>query len=143
MIVITFINLYWTVLYICCTSVLLPSWIACVLLCLIGVTAFSYWFVKIQYILKILTSLCNKDIHVSFIICLSISLLLLVREFSWKKRRSWGAWVAQLVKHLPLAQIMMPGFWDQACIGLPAQWEVYFSLWPSSYPFCVLSLSNK
>ena len=26
----------------------------------------------------------------------------------------WGTWVAQSVKHLPSAQVMIPGFWDQA-----------------------------
>ena len=31
-----------------------------------------------------------------------------------------GTWVAQLVKHLPSAQVMILGFW----IVLPAQWGV-------------------
>ena len=26
----------------------------------------------------------------------------------------WGTWVVQLVKHLPLAQVMIPESWDQA-----------------------------
>ena len=40
-----------------------------------------------------------------------------------------GTWMAQLVKCLPLTQIMIPG----PCFGLPAQRGVCFSLCPSSY----------
>ena len=31
-----------------------------------------------------------------------------------KKNILKGAWVAQLVKHLPSVQVMIPGSWDQA-----------------------------
>jgi len=31
----------------------------------------------------------------------------------------WGAWVAQMVKHLPSAQVMIPGSWDQALCPAP------------------------
>jgi len=34
-----------------------------------------------------------------------------------KKIINGGAWVAQSVKPLPLAQIMIPGFWDPAWSG--------------------------
>ena len=30
-----------------------------------------------------------------------------------------GAWVAQLVKRLPSAQVMIPGSWDRAPHGVP------------------------
>ena len=30
-----------------------------------------------------------------------------------EKGHFWGAWVAQSVKHLPLAQVIIPGCWDQ------------------------------
>ena len=30
---------------------------------------------------------------------------------------AWGAWITQLVKHMPLAQIMIPRFWDPALHG--------------------------
>ena len=40
-----------------------------------------------------------------------------------------GAWVAQSVKLLPLAQVMIPGSWDQPqMVGLSAQKGVCFSL---------------
>ena len=32
---------------------------------------------------------------------------------------SWGAWVAQSVKQLPPAQIMIPGSWDRALRQAP------------------------
>ena len=32
----------------------------------------------------------------------------------------WGTWVAQSVKHLPLAQVVILGSWDGAHIGPPA-----------------------
>ena len=31
-----------------------------------------------------------------------------------KLKLTRGAWVAQLVKHLPLAQVMIPGSWNRA-----------------------------
>ena len=30
------------------------------------------------------------------------------------EKKFWGAWVAQSVKHLTLAQAMIPGSWDEA-----------------------------
>ena len=52
----------------------------------------------------------------------------------------WGAWVAQLVEHLPLAQLVIwsPGI--ECCLELPAWWGVCFSL---SLPLPTLVLSNK
>ena len=32
---------------------------------------------------------------------------------SWDKEELRGTWVAQLVKHLPLAQVMILRFWDE------------------------------
>jgi len=50
-----------------------------------------------------------------------------------------GAWVAQMVKHLPLAQVMIPGSWD----GAPA-WGSLLGGEPASPstvpPACALSL---
>ena len=34
-----------------------------------------------------------------------------------KYARVWGAWVAQSVKPLPLAQLMIPGSWDGALLS--------------------------
>ena len=55
--------------------------------------------------------------------------------------------MTQLVKHLPLAQVMISGSWDQgACSQLPTLWGVYFSLCPSPclYSFSLsLSQINK
>jgi len=47
-----------------------------------------------------------------------------------------GAWVAQSVKHLPLAQVMIPGSWD----GVLAHWGAGFSLC-LPLPMLVLSVS--
>ena len=30
--------------------------------------------------------------------------------------RYWGTWVAQLVEHLPSAQVVIPGSWDQVLL---------------------------
>ena len=56
-----------------------------------------------------------------------------------------NAWVAQLVKCLPWAQvmIMIPGSWDPAHFGLPAQWGVSFPLFPLLLPLLMLFLSNE
>ena len=53
------------------------------------------------------------------------------------KRSFRGAWVAQSVKHLPSAQVMISRFWDRVPRG--AQLGVYFS--HSAVPI-VLSLSH-
>ena len=56
-----------------------------------------------------------------------------------------GTWVAQMVKHLPSAQVMIPGSLDQAPrVGLPAQWGACFSfsLCPAPLFVRVLSLSQ-
>ena len=51
------------------------------------------------------------------------------------------AWVAQLVKHVPLAWVMIPGFWIEPHIGLPALQGVCFFLpLPETPPACALSL---
>ena len=47
-----------------------------------------------------------------------------------KESTDGGAWVAQVVKHLPSAQVMNSGSWDQARIQLPAQ-RASASLCPS------------
>ena len=44
------------------------------------------------------------------------------------KKGQERAWVAQLIKQLPSAQVMILESWDQVRIGLPAQWGVCFSL---------------
>lgn len=36
-----------------------------------------------------------------------------------KRMKSWDAWVAQSVKWLPLAQVMLSGFWDQVLHWAP------------------------
>ena len=40
------------------------------------------------------------------------------------KKKEGSTWVAQSVKHLPLAQVLIPASWDpeiEPCIRLPAQ----------------------
>ena len=51
----------------------------------------------------------------------------------FKKEEVWGACVAQLLKGLPSAHVMISRSWDQATNGirLPAQWGVCFS-----FSFC-------
>ena len=36
----------------------------------------------------------------------------LIEDYKKKERKLQGTWVAQLVKHLPCAQVMIPGSWD-------------------------------
>lgn len=52
--------------------------------------------------------------------------------------------MAQLVKHLPLAQVLISGTWDSAHIRIPAQWEAhfFFSFCPSPQ-LCSFSQRNK
>lgn len=59
-----------------------------------------------------------------------------------------GAWVAQSVERLPWAQVMIPGSWDPALKGLPAQRGLLLSP-PLPHPllvhvlsFCQLTKSN-
>ena len=54
-----------------------------------------------------------------------IDRLLLVEKY----RQHWDAWVAQSVKHLPLAQVMILGSWDRAPCWAPCSvWSVLVSL---------------
>ena len=58
----------------------------------------------------------------------------------------WGAWVAQSVKHLPLAQVMISGSWDQSPHQAPCSVLSGESASPSpsaSPPALSLSLTNK
>ena len=50
-----------------------------------------------------------------------------------------GAWVAQLVKCLPLAQVMIPGSWDQALHGSLLRGSLLLPL-PATPPACAFSL---
>ena len=47
-----------------------------------------------------------------------ISIICLKDSFS-KKADFGGTWLAQLVKHLPSAQVMIPGFWDRVLHQAP------------------------
>ena len=51
----------------------------------------------------------------------------------------WGTWVAQSVKHLPLAQVMILGSWDPAAHG--ALCSVGSLLLPLPLPLLVFPLS--
>lgn len=60
-----------------------------------------------------------------------------------KKSEGWGAWVAQLVKNLPLAQVMIPGVlgsWDQAPHWAPCSAGSLHLPLPQLLPLLVLSL---
>ena len=55
---------------------------------------------------------------------------------------SGGTWVAQLVGYLPLAQVVIPGSWDQALSqALCSAGDLLLS--PSVPPHCLCSLCNK
>ena len=54
-----------------------------------------------------------------------------------------GGWVAQLDKHLPRPQVMIPDSWDGAPGGAPCSVGSLLLPWPASTPACALSLSNK
>ena len=41
------------------------------------------------------------------------------RRKGTEKEKSWGAWVAQSVKHLPWAWVMISGSWDSALSWAP------------------------
>ena len=57
-----------------------------------------------------------------------------------KNSQNRGAWVAQLVKRLLLAQVRMPWSWDQAPSGAPrSAWSLLLSL-PLPFP-CLYSLA--
>ena len=53
----------------------------------------------------------------------------------------WGTWVAQWVKHLPSAQIMIPGSWDGAPHGDPCSSGNLLLLLPLPLSLLMLSLS--
>ena len=63
--------------------------------------------------------------------------------------RTWDAWVAQSVKHLPLAQVMISRSWDQIPCQDPGSEGILLLLLPLLLPLlilscaCALSLSNK
>lgn len=44
------------------------------------------------------------------------------------KRDAWVVQAAKAAKHLPLAQVMIPGFWVETLVGLLAQRGACFSL---------------
>ena len=63
----------------------------------------------------------------------------------FKNREMWGTWVAQLVEHLPSAQVMIPEFWDGAPHQTPCLAGSLLLPLPLLLPLLVLSLalSNK
>ena len=63
----------------------------------------------------------------------------LFNKWCWK-----GTWVAQWVKPLPLAQVMISGFWDRALHQvLCSSGSLLLPLPPAAPPACALSVSNK
>jgi len=53
------------------------------------------------------------------------------------------AWVAQSVKRLPLAQVMIPESWDQVPHWAPCSGGSLLLPLPAAPPACALSLTNK
>ena len=84
-------------------------------------------------------------------LCLPPFLLLLLFPFlpflQWYKILClWVTWLAQLVKLLSLAPVMISEYWDEPCICLLTQWGVYFSFClsaPSHPQFCSFSQVSK
>ena len=58
-----------------------------------------------------------------------------------KSNEVWGTWVAQLVKHLPSAQVMILGSQDQALCWAPCSMESLLLPLPLPLPLFVFSLS--
>ena len=59
-----------------------------------------------------------------------------------KKVHTWGAWVAQLVRHLPSTQVIIPGSWDpeDSLLSRGVCFSLSLCLSPCS---CSLSQINK
>ena len=60
-----------------------------------------------------------------------------------KLNNPWDAWVAQMVKRLPWAQLMISGFWDQAPRLASGTVGSLLLSPPLPLPLLVLSLSNE
>ena len=56
-----------------------------------------------------------------------------------KRLKSWDAWVAQSIKHLPLAQVMTPGSWDRVPHWAPCSVGSLLLPLPPTPPTCALS----
>ena len=61
---------------------------------------------------KITIDSSSTYIYIVFLNCVCQELLFALLNSTL--RVSWGAWVAQWVKPLPLAQVMIPASWDRA-----------------------------
>ena len=70
----------------------------------------------------------------SFLIGKKCELRNLISQGCCKNLMRWGTWVAQSVKHLPSAQVMIPASWDRTP-WIPTEWGACFSL-----PFSPLML---
>ena len=55
--------------------------------------------------------------------------------------KKWGTWGGQLVKCLPLAQVMIPGSWNQALHQGPCSVGSLLLTFPLPLPYCSLALS--
>jgi len=53
--------------------------------------------------------------------------------------KKWGAWVAQPVKRLPLAQVMIPGSWDRVLHWAPCSAGSLLLPLPTALPACAFS----
>ena len=84
-----------------------------------------------QLILAITVSL---PVHKSTYMCFSMWL-----STPSQKVGFWGAWVAQLVKHLSSARVMIPGLWDEVLHQGPSL--AGSLLLPLPLPLLILSLS--
>ena len=69
--------------------------------------------------------------------CLHVAYILHVTQ----NESTWGAWVAQSVEHLPSAQVVIPGSWDQVPHWVPCGGASAYVSFPSSYVSASLSLS--
>ena len=65
------------------------------------------------------------------------------RKVWWFRNGLWGTWVAQSVKHLPLAQVLIPGSWDRApnLVLCSVESLLLPLLLPAAPPTCAFSVS--
>ena len=66
------------------------------------------------------------------------------KQKPFKREQGWGAWLAQLVKRLPLAQVIILRSWDEPAQALCSAGSLLLPLpLPAAPPACALRQINK